>query len=182
MSVLLLSAQAAAPPRLGTTTDDLQHRSPSIHWPDAFNPLRAGSFAHNAVIIYTGCSNVWSHLVDIPEWPKWLVLTPHAQWISPTSIPSVGAKFQWQILNYQEESEIKEFVPPERIGWTSYTPGQAPLYYHAWLLQPGAGGCRVVTEEVGTGADAARTAKAGDTETHRVHELWLASLRWLSGS
>ena len=166
----------------GTTTDDLQHRSKEIHWPQGFSPVEAQSFAHNEVLVHADCHQVWGHLIDVPRWPSWLILTKRAGLLDGAPQLAKGVRFKWDIIGYQEESKVEEFVPDSRLGWYSYTPGQPPLYYHAWLLQPMPDGCRVITEEVGLGPGAAKSAKAGDTEAHRAHDLWLASLRWISGS
>lgn len=40
--------------------DDLAHRSPDIHWPDGFEPVRADLFAHNDLIINASCERVWT--------------------------------------------------------------------------------------------------------------------------
>ena len=170
----------AQTPAIGTTADDLRHRSRQIHRPVKFDPAVAQSFAHNNLMIRADCHRVWERLVDVPRWPSWLILAKDARFLDGATRLAPGTRFQWNIVGYQEESKIEEFVPDSRLGWYSYTPGQAPLYYHVWLLEPQPQGCRVTTEEVGLGPDAAKSAKAGDTETHRVHDLWLASLRWIS--
>lgn len=171
----------AQTPAMGTRADDQRHRSRQIHWPVTFDPTVAQSFAHNELLIRADCHQVWEHLVDVPRWPSWLILTKDARLLDGATRLAQGTRFQWNIIGYQEESKIEEFVSDSRLGWYSYTPGQSPLYYHVWLLEPQTLGCRVTTEEVGLGPDAAKSAKAGDTETHRVHDLWLASLRWVSG-
>ncbi len=174
-----LSARAQV---VGTTTYDLRHRSALTHWPKGFDPSGAQSFAHNELQIRKDCPQVWTHLVALPKWPSWFVLTKDVKLLDGATTLVQGTRFYWQILSYQQESRIEEFVPNSRLGWFSYTPGQRPLYYHTWLLEQRPDGCLVTTEEVGLGSDAEESAKAGDTETHRVHDLWLASLKWVSGS
>lgn len=170
------------PNEIGTTTSDLAQRSHDIRWPKQFEPSDKGSFAHNEILIRADCEQVWGHLVDVVRWPSWFILTRNVRLLNGASTLALSTRFEWQVLSYRVESEIKEFTPYSRLGWTSYTPGQAPQYYHAWLVTPVKSGCYVITEEVGVGPDAYNSARGGDTETHRVHDLWLASLRWISGS
>jgi hypothetical protein len=40
--------------------------------------------------------------------------------------------------------------------------------------------CHVVTDEVGKGHDAAHLHETDETLMHRGHDLWLATLKWVS--
>jgi hypothetical protein len=42
------------------------------------------------------------------------------------------------------------------------------------------GGCFVVTEEVGKGNDAAHLRQTDESPMRRRHDLWLATLKWVS--
>jgi hypothetical protein len=75
---------------------------------------------------------------------------------------------------------INEFVPYSRIGWYGYAPGTAPAFYHTWYLQPRGDGCLAVTDEVGKGSDARHLRETDEDLMHRGHDLWLATLRWVS--
>src|SRR5258705_549322 len=80
------------------------------------------------------------------------------------------------------ERKVNEFVPFERLGWFGYAPGTAPAFYHTWYLKPSVSGCLVITEEVGRGAGAAAFREADEGAMHRGHDLWLATLKWVSES
>ena len=75
---------------------------------------------------------------------------------------------------------MNEFVPDSRLSWYGYAPGTAPSFYHTWYLQPSDGGCLVVTDEAGMGASAAHLRDTDQGLMHRGHELWLATLKWIS--
>jgi uncharacterized protein YndB with AHSA1/START domain len=165
--------------RHGTMKSDLARRSPDIHWPEGFAPSGADLFAHNALDIDASCAIVWRVLVDAPKWPQWYAnardvkLADDAQ---PLLKP--GAVFRWTTFGLSIESRVDEFVPESRLGWYGQAPGSAPAFHHTWLLVPREGGCRVVTEEVGIGRDAAALRRQDEGLMHRGHDLWLASLRW----
>ena len=78
------------------------------------------------------------------------------------------------------ESKVNELVPHTRIGWHGYAPGTAPSFYHTWYLKPQAGACLVVTDEIGKGKDAAHLRDTDKSLMHRGHDLWLATLKWVS--
>jgi hypothetical protein len=80
------------------------------------------------------------------------------------------------------QSKINEFVPYTRIGWFGYAPGTSPTFYHTWYLQAHGDGCLVATDEVGKGKDAKHLRDTDEGLMHRGHDLWLATLRWVSES
>jgi hypothetical protein len=95
-----------------------------------------------------------------------------------------GAVFRWTTFGLPLESKINEFVPYTRIGWYGYAPGTTPSaehsFYHTWFLTPEGDACRVVTDEVGMGKDAAHLRETDESLMHRGHDLWLATLKWVS--
>ena len=165
----------------GTTADDLRHRSPDIHWPQGFDPSGARYFAHNEIIIDTDCGSVWKRLIKADEWQSWLITVKNVRMPAGHTELAPGLSFQWSVLGGDTQSTIGEFTPASRLGWFAFY-GRKPTWYHNWLLTRAQGSCKVVTEEVGISADAARLAASGDTGIHRAHDLWLASLRWAAGA
>ena len=53
-------------------------------------------------------------------------------------------------------------------------------FYHARLLIQSGDACRVVTDEVGMGKDAAHLRETDESLMHRGHGLWLATLKWVA--
>jgi hypothetical protein len=88
--------------------------------------------------------------------------------------------FRWTTFGLPLESRVNEFVPYSRIGWYGYAPGTPPSFYHTWYLKPDGEGCLAVTDEVGKGKDAAHLRETDESLMHRGHDLWLATLRWVS--
>ncbi|MGE7993453.1 SRPBCC family protein [Pseudomonas sp. NPDC089554] len=159
---------------------DLAKRDKNIHWPDGFSPKEADLFAHNEINVDASCAVVWEHIVAAQDWQRWY---PNA---SLVKLPAGASKlesssvFQWRTFGFDIESKIVEFEPRKRMGWFGYVPGKAPNFYHTWYLVPEGSGCRVVTEEVGKGADAQKFREMDESTLHRGHALWLEDLKWVS--
>lgn len=165
----------------GTMALDLAARSTAIHWPAAFDPQRAELFAHNELILDAACETVWRYIVDAAGWPDWYPNARGVQLLDGAPELAQGVRWRWTTFGFAIESRVHEFVTNERLGWFGRAPGQAPAFYHAWLLLPfKQTRCRVVMEEVGIGPDAAAFRAADEARMHRGHALWLATLKWVS--
>jgi hypothetical protein len=171
----------------GTTVmsmkDDLANRSLDIHWPAGFTPDDADLFSHNELLIHARCERVWRHLVEATEWPHWYPNSSGVEVLGDGgSVLKDNSIFRWTTFRLPLESRINEFMPFNRIGWFGYTPGEAPSFYHTWYLTPDGDGCRVVTDEVGKGESAVHFREVDEGAMHRGHDLWLATLKWVSES
>jgi uncharacterized protein YndB with AHSA1/START domain len=163
-----------------TMRHDLANRSHDIHWPQGFDPSQADLFSHNELRIAASCEVVWSHIIDATKWPQWYPNSKDVRIVSGGNTLAAGAVFRWSTFDLPLESRINEFVPYSRIGWYGYAPGTAPSFYHTWFLKPDSDGCLAVTDEVGKGKDAAHLRATDESLMHRGHDLWLATLRWVS--
>jgi len=166
-----------------TMQDDLANRAPEIHWPTGFEPAKADLFSHNELVINAPCERVWRHITDAIKWPEWYPNSKDVRIIGGASL-APGAVFRWTTFGLPLESKINEFVPYSRIGWYGYAPGTTPSaehsFYHTWFLTPAGDACRVVTDEVGMGKDAAHLRETDESLMHRGHDLWLATLKWMA--
>jgi uncharacterized protein YndB with AHSA1/START domain len=166
-----------------TMKDDLASRSADIHWPEGFDPAKADLFSHNELVINASCERVWQHIIDATKWPEWYPNSKDVRIIDRNALAS-GTVFRWTTFGLPLESKINEFVPYTRIGWYGYAPGTTPnaehSFYHTWFLTPSGDACRVVTDEVGMGKDAAHLREADESLMHRGHDLWLATLKWVA--
>jgi uncharacterized protein YndB with AHSA1/START domain len=164
-----------------TMQDDLAHRAPEIHWPAGFDPAKADLFSHNELLIGAPCERVWQHIVDATKWPEWYPNSKDVRIVKGTQLAQ-GTVFRWTTFGLPLESKINEFVPYTRIGWYGYAPGTTPSatnsFYHTWFLTPAGDACRVITDEVGMGKDAAHLRETDESLMHRGHDLWLATLKW----
>jgi uncharacterized protein YndB with AHSA1/START domain len=159
---------------------DLTHREKDIHWPQGFDPSKADLFSHNALLIHASCEKIWSHIVDATTWPSWYPNSKNVQITGGASKLGSGTVLHWQTFGIDLESRVNEFVPYTRIGWYGYAPGAEPTFYHTWYLKPQSGACMVITDEVGKGGDAKKLRQTDEGLMHRGHDLWLATLRWVS--
>ena len=162
-------------------SDDLSHRDASIHWPRAFDPLKASVFAHNELEVQADCHRVWSRLVDLPDWPSWFVLTKDVVIEGSEKTVGHGSFARLRIFNSPITLRIDEDVPDSRLSWFPKSSDEAsPSHYHSWHLVPSPGGCRVITEETGIGPNDMKAPESNSRLIHKAHDLWLASLRWTS--
>ncbi len=166
-----------------TMQADLANRAPEIHWPTGFDPAKADLFSHNELVINAPCERVWQYIIDATKWPEWYPNSKDVRIIEGTALAQ-GTVFRWTTFGLPLESKINEFVPYSRIGWYGYAPGTAPStehsFYHTWFLTPAGDACRVVTDEVGMGKDAAQLRETDESLMHRGHDLWLATLKWMA--
>jgi hypothetical protein len=162
-----------------TMKKDLANRERDIHWPQGFDPSQADLFSHNELLINASCERFWSHIIDAKGWPEWY---PNAKEVKLTGVNVLrdGTVFRWTTFGLPIESKVNEFTPYTRIGWYGYAPGTAPSFYHTWYLKTRGDACLVVTDEVGKGKDAAHLRVTDEGLMHRGHDLWLATLKWVS--
>jgi hypothetical protein len=71
-------------------------------------------------------------------------------------------------------SKVIEFQSPERIAWDAFGLGVDAC--HAWLIEPVAGGTRILTEETQHGWAARLNALFMPKRMHRFHQVWLENL------
>ena len=123
----VLSARATNQPAdqertsIMTMKDDLANRSPDIHWPPGFDPLKADLFSHNELFINASCERVWQHIIEATKWPQWYPNSKDVRIVSDASaVLKDGIAFRWTTFGLPLESKIHEFVPYTRIGWYGY--------------------------------------------------------------
>ncbi len=176
------SPDTASSERKSTMTmkEDFANRATAIHWPDGFDPSTADLFSHNSLQIDAPCERVWQHIIEATKWPEWYPNSKDVRILDGASRLAADGVFRWTTFGLPLESRINEFVPYSRIGWYGYAPGTAPTFYHTWYLQAQGDGCLVVTDEVGKGSDAQHLRETDEGLMHRGHDLWLATLRWVS--
>jgi uncharacterized protein YndB with AHSA1/START domain len=162
-----------------TMKQDLANREKDIHWPQGFDPSQADLFSHNELLINASCERIWSHIIDAAKWPEWYPNSKDVK-ISGDTVLRDGTVFRWTTFGLPLESKVNEFAPYTRIGWYGYAPGTEPSFYHTWYLKPQGDACLVVTDEVGKGKDAAHLRETDESLMHRGHDLWLATLKWVS--
>ncbi|MET0282719.1 MAG: SRPBCC family protein [Steroidobacteraceae bacterium] len=160
--------------------EDLARRSHQIHWPGEFRPEDASLFSHNELHIEAPAEKIWRHLVDVERWPSWYPNSRNIRLLDDAVKLGAEVRWRWTTYGFAMESRVDEYVPTHRLAWYGYSPGFAPVFYHAWLLQPQGNGVHVVTELAGAGTVASEIRQADEGVMHRGHDLWLATLKWVS--
>src|SRR5690348_89464 len=146
-----------------------------IRYPDRYHPAKTSVHVVNERIVAAPCERVWAWLVRADLWPTWY---PNSSRVRlTTSSPhglAPGTTFRWKTFGITLDSVVEEFVPGERIAWTAKALGVDA--YHAWLLEPVAAGCRVLTEETQHGWLAALSHTVMRNRMRKGHDLWLERL------
>ena len=144
-----------------------------------FDPAKADLFSHNELVIHAPCERVWQHIIDATKWPEWYPNAKSVKIMNGFALGQ-GSVFRWTTFGLPIESKVNEFVPYTRIGWYGYAPGADPTFYQTWFLTQTGDGCSVVTDEVAIGKDAVHLRETDESLMHRGHDLWLATLKWMS--
>jgi hypothetical protein len=147
---------------------------PAIRWPDRFSPDRAPVHVVNAITIRASPETVWKVLIRAVDWHGFYANASKVVIEGGGADLSDEARFTWRTFGVDLETQVQEFEPFERIAWLAR--GSLIEAYHAWLIVPTPGGCRVITEETqhGIAAHAGRLIFPGRME--RYHQLWLEGL------
>lgn len=147
---------------------------PAIHWPAHFHPDKAPVHVVNELFIPASAEHIWAWLVRAPLWPLWYA-NSRVDWVSGQSRDlGLGVQFEWKTFGVDIASCVQEFVPCERIAWDGK--GLGAHVYHAWLIVPQPGGCRVLTEESQHGWGARLMHFFRPHRMFDGHALWLKSL------
>jgi len=179
LATLAGPAIAAGQPQ-GQMASDLAARDRDIHWPAGFEPEKADLFAHNEARLNASCDTIWRHIVDARAWPTWYPNAQDVTLLGNAEALAPDVRWRWTTFGLAIESRVHEFVPGRRLGWFGGAPGEAPVFYHSWLLKPDGNGCRAIMDEAGVGPGAAAFREAAEGRMHRGHALWLATLKWVS--
>jgi hypothetical protein len=121
---------------------DLANRDRDIHWPAAFEPEKADLFAHNEARLNASCDTVWRHIVDARAWSTWYPNAQDVTLLGNAEALAPNVRWRWTTFGPAIESRVHEFVAGRRLGWFGGAPGEAPAFYHSWLLKPDDNGCR----------------------------------------
>jgi uncharacterized protein YndB with AHSA1/START domain len=118
---------------------------------------------------------VWAWLIRATLWPTWYVNSANVEILEGKG-PDLhkGTRFRWRTFGVTVTSTVLEYVPRERIAWDAQAIGLDA--YHAWVLQPSALGCRVLTEESQCGWLARLGRLFMPNHMYKFHQVWLEGL------
>jgi hypothetical protein len=148
--------------------------SQSIIWPPEFEPARSPVFVRNTLSISAAPEVVWAWLTRAPLWPSYYanasnVVVPHGEALTS------GMRFTWKTFGVSLVSNVREFVPNQRLAWDAKAIGV--WAYHAWLIVPEGQGCTVITEETQHGFLARLGSMVFPRRMGHWHQLWLEGLQ-----
>ena len=146
-----------------------------IHWPERYAPEKVAVRVSNEIAIAAPPATVWAWLIRASRWPAWYPNSSNVEIEGGAAELSPGATFAWRTFGVAVRSTVLEFVSNERIGWDGA--GLMMDVYHAWLIEPSAGGCRVLTEEHQNGLGPRLQALVMPQRMFNGHALWLERLK-----
>lgn len=146
-----------------------------ISWPEKYDPKNRPVWVSNEMDIPAPIETVWAWLIRATLWPTWYPNSANVVIDGGAKDLSLGARFHWRTFRVNLESEVTEFVPPERIAWHAKA-GAGLDAYHAFLLVRTAAGTHVLTEETQDGFVAKLNNRLRPKDMHSGHELWLEKL------
>lgn len=118
---------------------------------------------------------VWAWLVRASSWPQWY---PNAKHVRVTGgdgrTLTMGTEFRWRTFGVAIRSTVIEFEAPQRIAWTAFGLGVDAC--HAWLIEPVAGGTRILTEETQHGWAARLNTLFMPDRMGHYHQVWIENL------
>jgi uncharacterized protein YndB with AHSA1/START domain len=147
----------------------------TIDWPDRYRPDRTPVHVRNEIVVAAPPERVWAWLVRAPLWPTWYPNSQNVRILAGNE-PTLrrGTEFAWRTFGVGIRSTVLEFQPPARIAWNAF--GLGVDAYHAWLIEPVAGGTRILTEETQYGWAARMSAAIFPARMRKFHQVWLEEL------
>lgn len=154
-----------------------------VKWPNHYQPHNCPVHVRNELDMAATPERVWAWLTRATLWPTWYVNAADVKILEGTG-PNLqkGTRFRWKTFGVTISSTVLEYVPRERIAWDAHAFGIDA--YHAWVLQPSARGCHVLTEETQRGWLARLGKLFMPNRMYTFHQLWLEGLatKALAGS
>ena len=148
-----------------------------INWPADYQPEAARFFVHNEIAITASAEQVWEVLIKADEWADYydgasdlLLQGDDAGRLQANTV------FTWRTMGQNFSSAIKEYEAPYRLSWLSEK--ENIQGYHAWLIVPTETGCTLVTSEVQHGPLAGIEKRFVPNKLHRLHDRWLAGIKY----
>lgn len=147
-----------------------------IAWPREFDPACCPIHVRNDIVIAASSQAIWAWLIRARLWPTWYSNSSEVQILASTSLDLfANARFSWRTFGVRLMSQVREFLPCERIAWDAV--GIGIRAYHAWLIAETSHGVRVTTEETQFGWLARLNSFFMRNRMSYHHGLWLRNLR-----
>jgi uncharacterized protein YndB with AHSA1/START domain len=146
-----------------------------IRWPENYSPDKTKVHVRNELEMPVSSQVVWAWLVRAELWPTWYQNSKRVLIEGGGPDLRLGSRFRWTTFGVRLDSEVEEFVPGERLGWTARAAGIDA--YHAWLIESRPSGCHVLTEENQNGWLASLSNMLRPQNMSKQHQNWLENLQ-----
>lgn len=145
-----------------------------ILWPEGYKPEETAVHVGKEMDMPLPPEKVWPWLVRASLWPTWYPEFQDVVIEGGGPDLKMGSRFRWKTFGVTLDSEVMEFVPFERLGWTAK--GRGIDAYHPWLIERLPSGCRVRTEETQNGWVARLNSALRPRSVGKIHQVWLERL------
>jgi Polyketide cyclase / dehydrase and lipid transport len=145
-----------------------------IIWPERYSIANTAVHVSNELEIPASADVIWAWLVRASLWPDWYPPIRAVTIEGGAKDLGAGSKFTYRIFGITPSSRVEEFIPCERLGWSTQYEGVDA--YHAWLIEKKPEGCRVVVGENLNGWLARLNNRLRPSNTSYHHYIWLQAL------
>jgi uncharacterized protein YndB with AHSA1/START domain len=149
--------------------------TPTIIWPPGYAPAECPVHVVNRIDIAAAPETVWAVLIGAAAWPDYYANASGVKIDGGGRDLMENARFRWRTFGVGLHTEVREWVPNERIAWLATAFGIRA--YHAWLIVPTAGGCTVITEETQYGLLARGGKLLFPKRMSHWHQIWLEGMK-----
>jgi uncharacterized protein YndB with AHSA1/START domain len=144
-------------------------------WPPGLDPASCPVFVSNQHLVPAPPADVWRWLCRADLWPTWFARSSNVRFRGgPSPVLGVGSRVVWGMLGATISVTVRRCEPRRLLDWEGGATGVHA--YHAWLLEPAAGGTLVRTEETERGPLPWVLRWYLRGALHAAHQDWLESL------
>lgn len=148
-----------------------------IIWPEEFHPEKSKFYVHNEIEINASPQVVWGILINAKEWHTYYKGAQSPIKFVDTTAKTLqdGLTFKFHTMGLKFQPVINEFVPNERLAWTSRI--KSIQGYHAWVIVPTDNGCRLITAESQNGFLTFMQKVFQPKKLLKLHDEWLRLIK-----
>jgi len=147
---------------------------PAIRWPDALAPAVAHVHTVNVLEVGTTPAQLWPWLIRAARWPELYGNARRVRIEGGGDELATGVAFRWWTFGVPVRTVVDDLEAGARLAWRGT--GLGARGYHAWILEPIAGGTRVTTEETQRGAAVWLGRPLLRRGLLRWHQRWIEGL------
>jgi len=145
-----------------------------IIWPEKYSNGNTTVHVSSELEIPAPAEVIWAWLVRASLWPEWYSPIKAVTIEGGGKDLAPGSKFSYRIFGITPSSKVEEFVPFERLGWSTQYEGVDA--YHAWLIEKKPAGCHVFVGENQKGWLANLNNRLRPSNGKYYHFIWLQAL------